>query len=580
MSFFSELKRRNVFKVGIAYAIVAWLLIQVVSIVLPAYHAPDWVLPILITIISIGFPIAVFLAWAYELTPEGIKPTSKVTAIHASTESIPQTGKEPLLTSAKETNTLAVLPFADLSPDKDQDYFADGLTEELLNKLSQVKDLQVTARTSSFYFKGRNEDMRTIGETLGVAHLLEGSVRKAGDQLRITAQLVKAQDGYHLWSETYDREMTDIFAIQDDIARAVTQALSITLGAGEFKRPGMTRNIEAYKVYLQGVASLYKYTPDSVQTSIDQLKEAVTIDPTFGICWVALCDAYLACLNLLPHGQTVDYDTMTAEAVERARAVAPEIPQLLMYTAGEHDNKKNWPEAERVWKQLLDIHGHTRADVNQRFGTRLLFFGRTSDALRYLQRAKRLDPLSPLASVYLSIALFNSNQVDATLAEVEYFKTLGVFDIGSAIVEHLVAILKNDRTGAAAIIADYHRLNGDYPDATMLRLAELLMMEDEKAALSELRKIAMDSELSPLTRVEIAHVACALEDPEMALKNLRKYQSMASRSAIWHPTFKTMRQLPAFKDYLRELGLVDYWRTTGNWADLCHPVGDDDFECE
>ena len=580
MNFFTELKRRNVFKIGIAYAIVAWLLIQVASVLFPTFNAPDWVMRVFTIIVILGFPLALIIAWAFELTPEGIRHTSSIAPESDSTNSVPQAGKDPLLTSAPESNTLAVLPFSNLSPDKDQEYFADGLTEELLNKLSQVKDLQVTARTSSFYFKGKNEDMRTIGETLGVAHLLEGSVRKAGEQLRITAQLIKAQDGYHLWSETYDRQLTDIFTIQDDIARAVTQALSITLGAGEFNRPGMTRDIEAYKVYLKGVANYYKYTPDSLQTAIDQLKEAVTIDPSFGMGWLALRNAYIGCINTLPHGQTVDYDTMAAEAVERARAVAPEIPEVLMFVAGEHESKGDWLESERLWKQLLDDYGYANAEVSLRFGRRLLHLGRTGEALRYLQRAKHLDPLSPLASFYMSVALLNLNKIDAALAEAKHGQKLEELEAPFNLIEYLTAILQNDRPRAAAIISDYYKLDGNSPNATMLRLAELLVMEDKKAALSELYNIAMDVEFSPVVGVALAHFASELGDPDLALENLRKHQREESNMAIWHPIHKNVRQLPAFKDYLRDLGLVDYWRTTGKWADLCRPVGDDDFECK
>lgn len=195
----------------------------------------------------------------------------------------------PVVIEVKEgPKTIAVLPFVDLSPEKDQEYFSDGLTEELINKLAQMKDLQVTARTSSFYFKGKNVDMRTIGEKLGVAYVLEGSVRKSENQLRITAQLIKAVDGYHLWSETYDCESKDIFTLEDDIVKAVTTVLSITLGVGEFARPGVTHNFEAYDLYLRAYSNILKFTPDSILEAIDLVKHALDIDPDSGLGWLLL----------------------------------------------------------------------------------------------------------------------------------------------------------------------------------------------------------------------------------------------------------------------------------------------------
>ena len=326
MSFFAELKRRNVFKVGIAYAIVAWLLIQIVSIVVPAYKAPAWVMPIFITLISIGFPIALILAWAFELTPDGIKVTATEGPAQFHTRTTGQrlnyfiigvlvltvaflvvdnyVLKEPPAAGSKTpgtsvvtgtvspaknvqdkakpvapANSIAVLPFINMSEDKANEYFADGLAEELLNKLARVKGLQVTGRTSSFYFKGKNEDLRIIGETLGVANLLEGSVRKSGDQIRITAQLINASDGYHLWSESYDRNLKDIFEVQDEIAMAVTTALSITLGAGEFSLPGSTRNVEAYDEGLKAAALWKFFTQDTVKDAIAHMEQAVVCLP-------------------------------------------------------------------------------------------------------------------------------------------------------------------------------------------------------------------------------------------------------------------------------------------------------------
>ena len=239
MSFIAELKRRNVIKVAIAYVIVAWLLLQVADVMLPTFGSPAWVMRAFSFLLILCFPLALLFAWAFELTPDGVKREKDIDP----TESIAHaTGRKldfviiavlvlavgflvvdrysapPASVSQQVVEkSIAVLPFVNMSDDAGNEYFSDGISEEILNSLAKVKDLKVAGRTSSFAFKGRNENLRTIGEALGVSHILEGSVRKAGAQVRITAQLVKADDGYHLWSQAYDRELTDIFAIQDEI---------------------------------------------------------------------------------------------------------------------------------------------------------------------------------------------------------------------------------------------------------------------------------------------------------------------------------------------------------------------------
>jgi TolB-like protein len=267
--FFEELKRRNVFRVAIAYIVVVWLVLQVADVVLPTFRTPEWVMPAFTFLLALGFPIALIFAWAFELTPEGIRPEKEVDrsesithvtgrkfdfviigvlilavaflaydkfviepAHEASPGTADITDDEVVGTDTPELS-VAVLPFVNMSAEPEQEYFSDGISEELLNQLTKIRGLQVAGRTSSFAFKGKNEDLRSIADQLNVAHILEGSVRKAGNRVRITAQLVKASDGYHLWSETYDRELTDIFGIQEETAKAVASALSVTLGVRE-----------------------------------------------------------------------------------------------------------------------------------------------------------------------------------------------------------------------------------------------------------------------------------------------------------------------------------------------------------
>ena len=271
MSFFNELKRRNVFRMGIAYVVVAWVLLQAIDFTLDIISAPNWVMQVFLLAGVAGLPIVLIFAWVFEMTPEGIKRESEVDRSQSVTRStghrldrtiitflafavvlllaerfISQEGtptpipteevaiEEPKITNNTADDTLrsvAVLPFVNMSSDPEQEYFSDGLSEELLNRLAQNDQLRVAARTSSFQFKGKNQDISDIGRQLKVDHVLEGSVRKASNRLRVTAQLIQVDSGYHLWSDTYEREINDIFAIQDDIALAITDALEAELGA-------------------------------------------------------------------------------------------------------------------------------------------------------------------------------------------------------------------------------------------------------------------------------------------------------------------------------------------------------------
>ena len=323
--FIEELRYRNVFRVAIAYIVAGWLIAQATDLAADAFDAPDWVMKMLIVLLLIGLPVALFLAWAYELTPEGVKrakdlpedmpkdPRSKsqlnratlvalVIAVawlgwdklqRPAAELAPETTAETSTEVAVEANdkSIAVLPFVNMSSDEEQSWFSDGLTEEILNALARTPDLLVAARTSSFKFKGSNEDIPTIAGELGVAHILEGSVRSARDRLRVTAQLIRASDGFHLWSQTYDREPEDVIAIQEDIAIEIATALETAMdpeALARMVRSG-TNSVPAYNAYLEGLAidSSTLSTGDtySFLRARDAYKRAIELDPEFSFAY-------------------------------------------------------------------------------------------------------------------------------------------------------------------------------------------------------------------------------------------------------------------------------------------------------
>ena len=314
MSFIEELKRRNVFRIAVAYLVSAWVALQLADIVLESIEAPNWVIQAFMLAIGLGFPLALVFAWAFEMTPEGIKKEKDVDRSQSITH---QTGQklnrginvalsiavvlllfdrfvpmgsreqpavEPAArpAAAEQAKSIAVLPFVNMSSDTEQEYFSDGISEEILNSLARVKELKVAGRTSSFAFKGQNQDLRQIGETLGVDHILEGSVRKSGTKVRITAQLIQVDDGFHLWSDTYDREMDDIFAIQDEISTAILTELKAHLLVGEQITVTTARaDSEAYDLYLLAKQRMYERTGPTIQSAAELLDRAIAIDDTY-----------------------------------------------------------------------------------------------------------------------------------------------------------------------------------------------------------------------------------------------------------------------------------------------------------
>lgn len=303
MGFFQELKRRNVYKVAAAYAVVAWLLVQAASILFPTFDAPSWVMKVFVALVAAGFPIALVLAWAFEMTPEGIARTGEaapapkrrggrlwiyVVLIGAALSlGLFFLGRYTAGSAgsswANAGKSIAVLPLVNQSGDSAQEYFSDGLTEELINGLGQIDGLRVIGRNSSFHYKGKSDDSRAIGQALGVANLLEGSVRKAGDRVRISVALVEAANGSQRWSQTYDRELKDIFAVQEEIARAVADEMRVKLLGDEVVTASRPSNgsLEAYNAYLLGEQYSRAGSPESLVQAIEYLDEAIRLDPRY-----------------------------------------------------------------------------------------------------------------------------------------------------------------------------------------------------------------------------------------------------------------------------------------------------------
>lgn len=444
---FAELKRRNVYKVAVAYAVVGWLLVQVATQVFPFFEIPNWTVRLVVLAIVIGFPIALVVAWAFELTPQGLKRTEDVDLIaqgHRKSQvwiyvviagallsialffigRYSVATKSPLAPpSQSASKSIAVLPFANLSADKNDEYLSDGMTEELLNVLTKVKSLRVPGRSSSFAFKGKNEDdiFRKVGEQLHVNAVLEGSVRKAGEKLRITAQLVNVADGFHLWSETYDGDMKDILAVQSDVAKRVVQALQVQLGVDETRAfaKKATENPEAHRLYLLGRYHFAKFTRAGWTNAIHSYKEALQVDPNFALAYCGLADTYgWAGGQLMPGREAWAKET---ELAQKALELDPNLAEahLSMGTAlfsvlDPHASEKELDRAVELNPNLALIY--------DQYGWTFSELGRFDDAIAAEKKALELDPLSTFLNTDLAFFLYWARRFEEATTQIH--KTL------------------------------------------------------------------------------------------------------------------------------------------------------------
>jgi TolB-like protein/Flp pilus assembly protein TadD len=365
---FAELKRRKVFRVAAVYLVGAWLLVQVAGTTFEPMGLPPWTLKLVITLAALGLPLACALAWAFDVTAKGIERTP---GLAAADPAVP-TALEPTVLPAVEPpsavtdgpDSVAILPFVDMSPGHDQEYFCDGIAEEIINSLCCIRDLRIASRTSSFQFKGRAADVREIGRALGVGAVLEGSVRKAGERVRITAQLVSAADGYHLWSESYDRDLSDVFAIQTEIAQKLVGALRVSLSRQErelIQRRG-TSNAEAYDLYLRGQARLRDGTDTEMNPAIEFFREAIKRDERFAQAHAGIAHAQ-SLKGLWRVGMTqADFEEAFA-ASRRALELEPRMPEayiaramLLSVQGRDTEACRDFEEAIRLNPASFDAH--------------------------------------------------------------------------------------------------------------------------------------------------------------------------------------------------------------------------------
>ena len=358
---FAELRRRKVFRVAVVYLVGAWILVQVADATFEPMGLPAWTLRLVIALAALGFPLACGLAWAFDVTAKGIERTPALPSTPVDPQATPDSQRLAALAAAgvaqQAPDSVAILPFVDMSPGRDQEYFCDGIAEEIINSLCCIRDLRIASRTSSFQFKGRAADVREIGRALGVGAVLEGSVRKAGERVRITAQLVGSADGYHLWSESYDRELSDVFAIQTEIAQKLVGALRVSLSRQErelIQRRG-TNNAEAYDLYLRGQAHLRDGTDSEMVPAIEYFREAIRRDERFAQAHAGLANAQ-SNRGLWRIGMTpADFDEAFA-ASRRALELEPRMPEAYVARAMLLSMQGRVAEADQAFEEAIRLN--------------------------------------------------------------------------------------------------------------------------------------------------------------------------------------------------------------------------------
>ena len=617
MSFFNELKRRNVFKVSIAYAVASWLLLQIVDLVLENINAPDWVMQVFMLGLGVGFPIAIIVAWAFELTPDGVRLEKNVEQNKSiarntghqlnrgiimilamaivlllterfrdelftgpieetvKTEDISIDAGKPVAVDSNKS--VAVLPFRDMSAAQDQAYFAEGIAEELLNALVKVEGLDVASRTSAFSLAGENLDIPAIAARLGVDHILEGSIRTSGQQVRVTAQLIEVSKDVHLWSETYDGSLDDIFKIQDEITGKIIGALKVQFADEQppSSAQRLTASAEAYQYYLQGRHLWRQRNPPALREAIRLFGLAVELDPQFHQAWSNLAIAYLN----LP-----DYDhsflseqgfELGLEAADKALAIAPQSTEALIIKADYKDLHCDLTGAADLYEKAIALNPKDPT-AHHWYGILLAQAGRTQLALEHLQIAHRIDPLisaviATEAGAYDQLGDFARAKQLLRQAQSLGFKEYELFD-------HLAlsALYAGDEQQAKLLIKQ-----------SPVEADPMLMEKRQKflEAIGDQNKMHAFEQL--LGKAVESHAFQTMDDLDLlaALGSpyLFEYQAdltcPLSTDGIWAPSFKDQRRTPEFFELMERASFVAYWRKYG-WPDDCASMDQTLAECK
>ncbi len=583
-NFFAELRRRNVYKVAVAYIVGGWALSEGISQVFPVFEVPNGIIRLIVILIIAGLPVALVLAWMFEITPEGIKRTATADAMPPTTgykkrawiyvvvigailsitlfflgrysASRASAAGGPVPGSSISQKSIAVLPFENLSDDKNTAYFSDGITEEILNALAQIPNLKVAARRSAFQFKGNDLDLRKIGQALGVAHILEGSLQKAGDQVRINVQLVDVQNGLQAWSEKYDRKLDNVFAVEDEIAKAIATKLRVQLtgGAGQPLVVDSTNNPQAHELYLRGLTLLAARGP-GLRTASDLFQQAVKLDAGYAQAWGALAVTEL----LLPSYGLDSFDASLPRgeaAAQRALSLDPNTASAHIAVGIANTMRGRWPEADQALRRALALAPGDAEAVNQ-YAQFLSTIGQLEPALREIERAQQLDPLSPIIGVIHSGVLAALRRDDAAEAQI---KSVLAAHPEFAAAHYWAAaqfIQRKMYPQAEARLRSSATLNGRNGDTKALLVRGMADTAQRATAVNSLETSPDNVDIRQ-DLILYAFFLVSLGERDRALEHLEIYAAKPTSAFspwLWNRGFDPLRDEPRFKAILAKLAL-------------------------
>jgi len=594
MALFSELKRRRVGKVAIGYGAVAWMVTEASSVVMPALRLPEWTVTFVVVFLMVGFPVAMIMAWVFDVGPQGIKRTAplrdetasmqvRLRVAYAAVVLLLMAGLGYLLyerglgraIAGERRGSIAVLPFTNLSGDTAKDYFSDGMSEELLNLLARVPGLQVASRTSSFAYKGRNVDIREVGSQLGVDTVLEGSVRQAGDQVRITAQLIDTETGFHLWSETYDRQLADIFQVQDEIAGAIVSKLRIQLAPEDQQLAQRTRaptqNVEAYELYLQGRAVWKKRGEANLKRAIELYQSALARDPAFARAHAALASAYVVMAGYTKEqGDEKKFNPMAETSARQALVLEPNIGEAHAVLAQINADRGDFLDAESGFFFAISLEPN-EPTPHHWYSILLSRVGRLQAALTQARRAYELDPSSPILAANLGNMLLQVGQDDEALRFVSLASELGLSKKEYGI-EATVAIRRGDWVDARRLMGEIDSIPDEIkPEAQRFvdALADPKLRPEIVAGMRAIDpKIAPQvSFIGPYLQLGEVDLVFRILDEELR-KDANSWVTNWDLGHAWTPEGRRFRTDKRFGPLAERIGMVDYWKQYG-YPDGC-----------
>ncbi len=609
MAFLAELKRRRVGKVALAYGAVAWAVTESASVVLPALHVPDWAMTFLVVFLLVGFPVAMVLAWVFDMSPQGIQRTEPLPEAQAAPQMqfrtraafgiavlVAMAGLGYVLYerglgrahAAGGRNSIAVLPFTNLSGDPARDYFSDGISEELLNLLARVPGLQVAARTSAFAYKGRNVDIRQVGRELGVETVLEGSVRQSGDQLRITAQLIDTTSGFHLWSETYDRRMADIFQVQDEIAAAIVDKLRIQLAPKEQqlaqRDKAPTQDLEAYEYYLQARAIWQRRGEDNLRRAIELYQSALARDPAFARAHAALASAYVVLPGYTREdGDQGRYMQLAEQSARQALALDPKIGEAHAVLAQIASERGDLLDAESGFFFAISLEPN-EPTPHHWYSILLYKVGRLEAALEQARTAYGLDPTAPVLASNLANGHLTRGDDEQALRYARLAHELGVTADSSAGIEATVAMRRGDWSEARRLLRQQQSLPPELRPVIDEFVDALADPAKRTAAVARMQqidpKVATQADLIQ-PYLQLGQFDLVLRIMEQSLDRDRMaWTDDWELMHFWSPGAAALRADPRFSRLVERAGLVDYWKQYG-YPDHCRAgEGDRALVCD